>query len=192
MSLENLSTTVGKFAPMIGTLLGGPAGGAVGSLVANVLGVGNSDDEILSALTHDPDAAVKIKELETQKQIEFERLLTEQSVAEIQAAVEKLRAVNLTMQTESQSDKWWVSGWRPFWGFTTAIAFFLQVAAIAYLFFSGGHNAPQLINSLASMNIFWTVPLAILGVSAWHRGKEKRIKAGELHKPLNLAEVFND
>ena len=66
---DNIKELVGTSAPVIGTLLGGPAGGAVGGLISKVLGVDNTPEAIELALMNNPDALLKIKELETSKEL---------------------------------------------------------------------------------------------------------------------------
>lgn len=66
---DNIKELIGTSAPVIGTLLGGPAGGAVGGLISKVLGVDNTPEAIELALMNNPDALVKIKELETSKEL---------------------------------------------------------------------------------------------------------------------------
>lgn len=66
---DNIKEIIGTSAPVIGTLLGGPAGGAVGGLISKVLGVDNTPEAIELALMNNPDALVKIKELETSKEL---------------------------------------------------------------------------------------------------------------------------
>ena len=62
MALEwkDISETVGKFAPLLGTVLGGPAGGAIGALVAQTLGVENKPDAVYEAIKHSPEIAVRL------------------------------------------------------------------------------------------------------------------------------------
>lgn len=60
---------IGDAAPTIGGLLGGPAGVAVGGLVAKVLGVEDRPEAIEEALRANPEALVKIKELEVSREL---------------------------------------------------------------------------------------------------------------------------
>lgn len=60
---------IGDAAPVVGTMLGGPAGAAVGGLVAKALGVDNTPEAIEEALKSNPDALVKIKEIEASKEL---------------------------------------------------------------------------------------------------------------------------
>ena len=60
---------VGSAAPVVGTLLGGSAGNAVGELVAKALGVENSPEAIENELKNNPEAYLKLKELEVSKEL---------------------------------------------------------------------------------------------------------------------------
>lgn len=64
MNWSSIKETVGKVAPLAGTLLGGPAGAAVGSLISSALGVENNPDAVATALAS-PEATVKLRELES-------------------------------------------------------------------------------------------------------------------------------
>lgn len=60
---------VGSVAPVVGTLLGGSAGNVVGELVAKALGVENSPEAIEKELKNNPEAYLKLKELEVSKEL---------------------------------------------------------------------------------------------------------------------------
>ena len=60
---------IGDAAPVVGTMLGGPAGTAVGGLVAKALGVDNTPEAIEEALKNNPEALVKIKEIEASREL---------------------------------------------------------------------------------------------------------------------------
>lgn len=83
MDWKDIAGAVGKAAPILGTLLGGPAGAAVGSIVASALGTGGTPEEVSAALTNDPLALVKLREIEATKAVRFEELATEQAKAEL-------------------------------------------------------------------------------------------------------------
>lgn len=73
MDWKDLASIVGKAAPILGTLLGGPAGGAVGGLIASALGTGNDPAEVSAALAN-PDAVIKLREIESRRQVELQSL----------------------------------------------------------------------------------------------------------------------
>lgn len=89
------------------------------------------------------------------------------------------KAVNQTMQAEASSERWPQYSWRPYWGFISGTAFGFVVVLCCIL----GYNAvidkntealrmiPELVTAFATL---FAIPGAILGVTAWHRGKAKR------------------
>ena len=74
MNWSDVGSIVTKSAPYIGGLLGGPAGAAVGALIANELGVKNDPDSINSAILASPDAIARIKEVEINAKIQLQQL----------------------------------------------------------------------------------------------------------------------
>jgi len=68
MKWSDISGLVGKAAPLIGTVLGGPAGATVGAMVASALGVDAEPDAVAKAIQADPQAAVKLKQLQLENE----------------------------------------------------------------------------------------------------------------------------
>lgn len=66
---ESIKELIGTSAPVVGGLIGGPAGVAVGGLVAKVLGVENTPEAIEAELRTNPEAMLKLKELEVSKEL---------------------------------------------------------------------------------------------------------------------------
>lgn len=67
MNLSILGDIVSKLSPVVGTALGGPMGGIIVTLLAKVFGVNNNDiTNLAGVISADPEAQVKIKELEKQ------------------------------------------------------------------------------------------------------------------------------
>lgn len=67
MNWEELGKTIGEVAPMLGTLLAPATGGAsvaIGAMVSSVLGVENTPEAVEAELRTNPDALLKLKELE--------------------------------------------------------------------------------------------------------------------------------
>lgn len=90
---------VSKSAPLLGTLVGGPAGGTIGSLISSALGVEDTPDAIEHELRTNPEAALKLKELELNHKEKFQELTLEETKAHLadtqnarQAEVERLKA----------------------------------------------------------------------------------------------------
>ena len=66
---NKIKELIGDSAPVVGGLLGGPAGAAVGGLISKALGVENNASAIEKELINNPDAFLKLKELEMSKEI---------------------------------------------------------------------------------------------------------------------------
>ena len=66
---ESIKELIGNAAPVVGSLIGGGAGNAVGELVAKALGVENSPEAIEAELRNNPEALLKLKELEVSKEL---------------------------------------------------------------------------------------------------------------------------
>lgn len=162
MDWKDIAGTVGKFAPLIGTLLGGPASAAaaVGGIVASVLGTGNTPDEVSQALVTNPDAAVKLRQIEAERQVQLQGLATDQVKAELAAVVQNAADINKTMQAEAQADHWPTYSWRPFIGFM----FGAYVASLWLLPLFG--KAPVTLTTDMTLAVG-----GILGIASWFRGR---------------------
>jgi hypothetical protein len=86
MNWSDIGGIVGKAAPIVGTLLGGPAGAAVGALVASALNVPNDPDAVSVALAGNPDAMVRVQELQLTARVELEKLSVQAETIRLQAA----------------------------------------------------------------------------------------------------------
>jgi hypothetical protein len=157
---KDIAGVVGKTAPLLGTLLGGPAGAAVGGIIASVLGTGANADDVSAALAN-PETAGKLRQIEAERQEKLAELAADQAKAEIAGSVAALQAVNQTMQAEAASEHWPTYTWRPFIGFVTGtmafgVYFVLPLAHIP---------VPAVPESV------WLMLGGILGVASWFRGK---------------------
>ena len=65
--MNDLISMVSKFAPAIGTALGGPLGGMAVSALAKQFGVADEVAAVTKAIQADPEAALKLKQLEYDK-----------------------------------------------------------------------------------------------------------------------------
>lgn len=159
-------------------LLGSSIPGAsfVTGIVADVLGCVDSPSEIDKALAKaNPETIAELKTLQLNHKAKLQEIILGNETA-------RIAEVNKTMREEGKSDKWWQSGWRPFWGFASAFAFVFMCAIIGMLAWRAVTKAdsnamamiPQMITTLSTL---FAIPGAILGISAWHRGKEKITKA---------------
>jgi hypothetical protein len=187
-----------KAAPIAAGILTGGTSTAittVAGLVASALGCDPTPEAVQQAIQSDPQAPFKLAELEANHRRDMAALALQARANELAADTARLAEINATMRTESASEKWWVSGWRPFWGFVSGLAFAFTAGQVCWLGFravSGGNqDAMRMVPDLVSaMAMLFAIPGAILGVASWHRGKEKRLRAGEPVGPGLLASVM--
>lgn len=143
--------------PIIGELIQGTVGKVVGKLV----------DKYLPASMSEAEKA------------EFKMAADKLAIDELEANKSIIESVNKTMQEESKSNNWWTSGWRPYWGFISGTAFLFVCILVCYLMYKaviGGETEmmaliPPVITAFTTL---FAIPGAILGVTAWHRGKMQR------------------
>ncbi|MBW2030750.1 MAG: hypothetical protein JRJ31_16935 [Deltaproteobacteria bacterium] len=121
---------------------------------------GITPEKVLSKLRTEPEETARAI---TQADLEYERELTK-----------RLDIVNRTMRVEAKSEHWPQYSWRPFCGFLWPLAV-LGIYVILPLAEKTVPNVPQWI---------WLGWASILGVSAWHRGREKRVQAGDVEGVL--------
>ena len=114
MDYAPLVNVVKKAAPLLGTALGGPVGGAVGAVsahllgaIASALGVDTTDpDELTSYIESNPDAVVKLRELEANTKVQLQQIIAQR---------EKTAQDNLSdrHQADMASDSWLSKNVRP-------------------------------------------------------------------------------
>lgn len=179
MNWKELGTKIADSAPLLGSALGGPLGAGLGSIIAAAFGTEPEPDKVLAAIQMDPQAAVKLQEIQSNEKVRLQEIVSQQAIVGLQEETKKLQAVNETMQVESKSEHWLQWSWRPIWGLISAAAFFVVSSFVCYLAYlaimEGKSEAMQMIPQLiGSMTLLFSVPGAILGVASWHRGKLKR------------------
>jgi hypothetical protein len=152
----------------LGTIVGGPAGGVLGSVISDMLGSKDNDDAATAALAKaDPATFAKIQEI--QASIELARLETQRT--EIDATTSK-------WLSDNASPHWLPNNIRPltlavivlFWIFWN----FLTVAIVTYFFSTAGRTDDALTGFFVSVGmqiagILGTVIVAYFG----SRGIEK-------------------
>jgi len=172
MNWKDIAGAVGSAAPILGTLIGGPAGAAIGGLVSSALGCANTPDAVQTALATNPDAAVKLAQIEKDKAVELQTLLVQAEGNRLAADTASLQAVNATMQAEDKAEHWASWFWRPFLGMIAGVMIFgcYFVLPLAHI------PAPVVPSEV------WYFLGAVLGVASWFRGKAQA-------DPMNSAPV---
>lgn len=174
MQWRDVAHTVGGIAPLVGSALGGPAGAAVGQLAAQALGVTATPDA-LARRVRDPDAVAKLQALEHEHQQTLTRMVLEAETA-------RLGEVNKTMRAEAASNDAYVRRWRPTFGYLTAIAWIIQCVAIAWSIVATPEQAGVVAQAVTALTPMWGIALAMLGVNASCRSRDKQVAAGQAPK----------
>jgi hypothetical protein len=102
MEWKDIAGAIGTAAPILGTVIAGPAGGAVGGAVSAVIkAFGLSGDatpeQVNQAIKQDPDAALKLMVAEN----EFKLRQRDQDIAELRVLIEDTQSAR-TRQTDSE------------------------------------------------------------------------------------------
>lgn len=161
MEWKDIAADVAKAVPILGGLLGGPAGAAVGGLIASALGTSNDPAQISAALATNPDAFVKLKQIESEQAVRLRELAVTAESNRLQAESAQLATVNTSIQAETKSDHWPTYAWRPFIGFVTGVMVFGCYFVLPLLKLP----VPSVPESV------WIMLGSILGVASFWRGK---------------------
>lgn len=165
MDWSDVAETVGKVAPAAGGALYGPLGAAVGSVIADKLGVEQSPEAVGEAVQADPEAAVRLREIEAGAQ-----------AAEAQERTKRLQSVNETMRAELESKSPLKSGWRGATGWTFTAACAGIMGSIVWAMFQPGSDKAELLsNALVMFGIMATV----LGIDINRAGRERLATMGQ-------------
>jgi hypothetical protein len=98
-SWDKVKQFISGAAPVLGGLVGGPAGAAAGALISSALGVDNDPEIVMQKLQADPDALLKLKQLESDERKHLQEM-----------QLETLRAELADVQSARESHK---SHWMP-------------------------------------------------------------------------------
>lgn len=185
MDWKDIAGVVGKAAPLVGTLIGGPAGAAIGGLVAAALGTANTPDAISAAIATDPSAALKLAQFQSDNFVKLQAMVYAHADKQLEADVAQVQAVNATMQAEVKARAF---SWRDWWGYVSGVCFAVVVACVAYMVIRATWtNHPELMASIPAIVGAFTALFAIAagvlgvqsGIEAHHAGVVDRINAGE-------------
>lgn len=160
MDWKDIQADVAAAAPVLGTLIGGPAGGAIGSIVASALGTSNDAAAVQQAIRTSPDAAVKLRQIEADQKVKLQELVVTAANNQLIADTAAIASVNTSIQAEAKSDHWPTYSWRPFIGYTFGI-YVISLAALPLF-----HIQPVILTPDITLTIG-----GILGIASFFRGK---------------------
>ncbi len=149
MNWKDIGAAIGNAAPMVGGLLAGPAGAAIGSVVAATLGVDNTPDSVNDALKNNPDALVRLQELQVNSKVELQKLAVTAQQHQLEADLLQYRA-----ESEDRNSARELAAKQPndLIRPTITILMILGAIAIVFLVFSG-YSKDLLTNATASLTV---------------------------------------
>lgn len=151
MDWSKIVSTISGAAPLLGSLFG-PAGTAIGTvagagikLIATALGCEPTQESIAQALSSDPQALLKLQELELNAKVELQRLSVQQLSAEL-TDVQNARLMNMenTKTTGKRDINLYVLMWLIVGGF------FVTLTLLQLYPSSTNPNAALLFGTLAA------------------------------------------
>jgi len=167
-----------KTLPVIATALGGPLAGLAVDAVTSFFGIPKESAERVKAVLEGlpPEKLVEMKKIDAELQIRLAELGYDSVLKLEELNIRADEAVNATMRAEAASEHWPTYSWRPFIGFVFGITFMFVAGLCCYLAYLAvveqNANAMTMIPAVVTaFTALFGIPGAILGVSAFFRGK---------------------
>jgi hypothetical protein len=201
MAWQDTLKKIASAAPLLGRLLPIPGAGVAGDLIAAAFGTKNDPESLEAAINADPNAVLKLREIEDNNRTLLQQQLILAETARIQANLlaesDRLKTINETMRAETSSEDPYVRRWRPTWGYATALTWTVQglgfMAAVVWVVVATPEQAGQVFDGIAailgSMTIIWGIALSVLGVNVHQRSKDKAVAAGQTPAPGIIASL---
>lgn len=179
--IKNLVKAVSKGAPIIGSLIGGPAGGAAGTALAMLAKVFGGDpdkpEEILQAIQQDPEAMIKLREIEARHEEELTKLALQSEIAHLQDRQSaREREVQITKATGKKDYNLYVTAW------AVLIGFFILTGVLMFYPLPEGSSQAVYMLFGALAGGFGTVLQYFFGSSKGSNDKTKLLTEMEGHK----------
>ncbi|WP_120510963.1 hypothetical protein [Photobacterium salinisoli] len=159
-------------APLVGSLLGGPAGGAVGTMVASALGVESTPEAIEAALRTDPDALLKIRQLESDERVALRKLKLQETGLLLD--FEKAKLADTQNARQQHRDHWMP------WALTLTLSVMVSGMFASLFFGNPPQDYAQVLIMIAGtvMGAFGTGVAFWLGSSQGSVTKSKQLVGG--------------
>lgn len=110
---DEIKDIIGSAAPLLGSMVGGPLGGSLGTLIADKLGVEDNPESILNKLRTDPDALVKIKQMESDERQQLRELKFKETQLQSKERMHEHETTQNTIQTGDTAEDPYVRHTRP-------------------------------------------------------------------------------
>lgn len=169
---------IGDSAPMIGGLVGGPLGKRIGTMIASTLGVENTPEAIEMELRNNPDALIKLKQIESSHSLELQRLMLEQSRIDSNEFIENMKIQSSVQKAEINSDDKFVRRWRPMFGYAFCFTWVMMFLGLFAVTIFEPKEAANVVNAYVAMTPLISVALTVLGINIHKRSRDKEISMG--------------
>ncbi|KFA98785.1 hypothetical protein [Vibrio sp. ER1A] len=169
---DKVKSMLASAAPLVGGLVGGPVGGAVGTLISSTLGVENTPEAIEHELSNNPDAILKVKQMEMDHKVELKNLaLKEMS---LQLDYEKAKLADTQDARKQHKDHWMP------WALTLILSLMVSGMFAALFFGKPPQDYAQVLIMIAGtvLGAFGTGIAFWLGSSQGSVTKGKQLKPG--------------
>lgn len=156
---------IGLGAPILGTALGGPLGGAAGRILAEVVGATDATPEAVGkALTTSSAGQIALAETTWADAVRAEAEAARGSVAETQATI------RAELGSEDALQRWW----RPLYAFELTFECAALWTVLVHEFWTGDMTAINaLIGATGLLVSYWGFRFGVLGVYMSGRTREK-------------------
>lgn len=179
MSLEALGNLIAKSAPLLGGVLAGPAGAAIGSVIAAKFG-GNMNDpnDLINRIEGDPDAKIKLLEIQSNNEVELQRIHMVMVENELKYAYLEIESDHQDRSSARQREAALAqAGQRDYTPAVLAYLLTLGVFVALYYLFTQGvptDNKELIVSIISAMTTVWVAAMAYYhGSSAGSRSKDK-------------------
>jgi len=188
MDWKEVGGKIADFAPLLGSILGGPVGGAAGGLVkilAAELGLKPEEatpDSIMQVIQTDPSAVLKFKEFELNNKLELQKLVLEQDKMYLQDRQDARNKEKAIVQVIGKKDSnLYVLAYAYTGGF------FVTIIIMMILMLAGKFPAvvPQFVIFLLG-NLFGTLSAGVGAVMQYFFGSSK----GSADKTATMVQQF--
>lgn len=187
MSLELLGNIVSKVAPLLGGAIAGPAGAAIGSIVAAKFGGDvNNVDDLVKRIEADPEAKLKLLEIQSNNEVELQRIYM--TMAENQLKYAYLEKVNEYKDRNSARQRDTALAQAGKRDITPAmLAYILTLGVFVSLYYLFTHAVPNdnkelIVSIVSALATVWVSAMAYYhGSSAGSRIKDNALLHVEPH-----------
>lgn len=183
MNFKELAQLVAKSAPLLGSVLAGPAGASIGALIAAKFGGDpNNPNQLVSQIIGDPQAALKLVQIQTTHELELQRMLITMAENQLKYEAEE-REIAAQDRDSARMREVEVAAHRPLDKTPAILAYILTLGtflSLGYLFLASipETNKELVIAIVSSLTAVWVAAMA------YYHGSS----AGSRHKDLVLGQ----